>query len=80
MSRIGKCEKLLLSETTRRRCLVFVKCHHLVDLFQVCSNYSPWAKNDSAGGGGGGGSNFYIGFYRDNVKKTSCLKPHGLEH
>ena len=22
---------------------------------------------------------FYIGFYREYVEKTSCLKPHGLE-
>ena len=31
----------LLSETTRPRALIFGMLHHLVDLYQVCSNYSP---------------------------------------
>ena len=40
-----KHEKIFLSETTRPRGLLFVMKHHLVDLYQVCSNYTPGAKN-----------------------------------
>ena len=35
----------IFSETTRPRALVFDMWHHLVDLYQVCSNYAPGAKN-----------------------------------
>ena len=38
-------EKIFLSETTRPRALIFGRKHHLVDLYQVCSNYSTGAKN-----------------------------------
>ena len=34
-----KHEKIFLSETTRHRALIF----GIVDLYQVCSNYSPEA-------------------------------------
>ena len=37
--------KIFLSETTRPRALVFGMKYHLVDLYQVCSNYSPGVKN-----------------------------------
>ena len=40
-----KCEKIFLSETTRPRVLIFGMKHHLVDLYQVCLNYIPRAKN-----------------------------------
>ena len=40
-----KLKKNFLSETTRFRALVHDMYHHLVDLYQVCSNYAPWAKN-----------------------------------
>ena len=45
-----KYEKLFLSETTRHRALIFGMKHHLVDLDQVCSSYSPGAKNGNAQG------------------------------
>ena len=34
-------KKIFLSETTRPRALIFGMKHHLVDLYQVCSNYIP---------------------------------------
>ena len=62
--------KIFLSEATRPRALIFGLEHHLVDLCQVCSNYAsgailalPW------------GHMFYIGLHRENMKKSSCLKP-----
>ena len=42
--------KIFLSETTRPRALSFDMKYHLVDLYQVCSNYSPGAKNGVARG------------------------------
>ena len=33
-------EKIFLSETTIPRSLVFVMAHYLVNLYQVCSNYT----------------------------------------
>ena len=32
-------------ETTRHRALIFAILHHLVDLFKVCANYAPGARN-----------------------------------
>ena len=46
--------------------------HHLVDLYQVCSNYGPGTQNGSAlgGGEGGGAQHMYrIDLYRENMKK-----------
>ena len=43
-------KKVFLSETTRYRALVFGMMCHLVDLYQVCSNYAPGAKNGSVPG------------------------------
>ena len=40
-------KKILLSETIRPRALIFGMKHHLVDLYQVCSNNAPWANNCS---------------------------------
>ena len=37
-------EKIFLSETTRPRALISGMKHHLVKLYQVCSNYIPGAK------------------------------------
>ena len=42
--------KIFSSETTRPRALLFGMYHHLVDLYQNCSNYSPGAKNGPAPG------------------------------
>ena len=39
-----KHEKIFMSETTMPRALIFGMKHHLVNLYQVCSNYIPWAK------------------------------------
>ena len=41
----GKHGKLFLSETIRPRALIFGMRHHLVDLYQVYSNYVPWVNN-----------------------------------
>ena len=41
----GKHEKIFLSETTMPRGLIFGMKHHLVDFYQVCSNYATWAKD-----------------------------------
>ena len=67
-------KKLFLSETTGPKALISGMYYHLVDLYQICSNYSPGAKNGPAPE-----VTFYIGLYRENVKKSSCLKPQGLE-
>ena len=58
-------EKILLSETTRPRALIVGIMHHLVNLYQVCSNYIPGAKNDPTPGD----QMFYIDLYRENMKK-----------
>ena len=38
-------EEIFLSETTRPGALIFDMKYHLVNLYQVCSNHSPGAKN-----------------------------------
>ena len=43
-------KKIFLSETTRPRALIFGLKHHLVDLYQFCSNYAPGANNEPARG------------------------------
>ena len=51
--------------------------HHLVDLHQVCENYSRRAKDDAHPGG----HMFYIGLYRENVKKiflSETTRPRAL--
>ena len=40
-----KHENIFSSETTRPRALIFGMKYHIVDLYQVCSNYAPGAKN-----------------------------------
>ena len=55
-----KHETIFLSETTRPRALIFSKNHHLVNLYQVCSNYAQGAKR---------GHMFYIGLHRDKHEK-----------
>ena len=37
--------KIFFSKTTRPRASIMGMKHHLEDLYQVCSNYPPWAKN-----------------------------------
>ena len=41
-----KHKTIFLSETTRPRALIFNMKHHIVKLYQVCSNYIHGAKND----------------------------------
>ena len=38
------------SETTRPGVLIFGMYYHLVDLYQVCSNYAPGVKDNPAPG------------------------------
>ena len=45
-----KHEQFFLSETIWPRVLIFGMYHHLVDLYQVCSNYAPGAKKGPTGG------------------------------
>ena len=45
-----KHENIFLSETTRPKAFIFGMKHHLVNLYQVCSNYTPGAKNGSTPG------------------------------
>ena len=40
----------ILSESTGTRALIFGMWHHLLDLYQVYSNYTPGAKNGPAPG------------------------------
>ena len=62
-----KHEKIFLSESIRPRAMIFGMEHHLVD-FPLGQKWpSPW------------GHIFYIGLYRENIEKSSCLKPLGLE-
>ena len=42
-----------LSETTRPTALIFCMKHHLVNLYQVCSNYIPGANMTSPPGSHG---------------------------
>ena len=60
---IGKHAKIFLSETTRPSVLAFGMKHHLVDLYQVCSNYTPGAKHGPAPGG----HMLSIGLHRENM-------------
>ena len=42
--------EIILSDTIRLRAFIFGMKHHLVNLYQVCSNYIPGAKNGPAPG------------------------------
>ena len=54
----------IFSETTRPRALIFGLYDYLVNLYQVCSNYSLGAFGPCLGG-----QRIYIGFYREKHKK-----------
>ena len=54
----------ILSETASPRALIFGLKHHLVNLYQVCSNYIPGTEN-----GLPWGHMFYIGLYREKHEK-----------
>ena len=51
--------------------LIFGMKHHLMDLYQVCSNYDPVAKNGPAPGV----TYFTLAYIGENMEKSSCLKP-----
>ena len=64
--------KIFLSETTRPRSLIFGIYHHLVDLYQVCSN-------DAQEKGPPRWSHVFHRLIYGSMKKSSCLKPQGLD-
>ena len=69
--------KIFLSETIRLRALIFGMKHHLVDLYQVCSNYAPWAKKRPSPGG----HMFYIVLYREKHEKiflSETIRPRAM--
>ena len=47
-----------------------------MDLYQICSNYTPGDKNGTASGV----ICFTKAYIERNMKKSSCLKPKGLSH
>ena len=57
-------KKNFLSETTRLRALMFGMKHHLVNLYQVCSNYIPGDKKWASPPG----HMFYIGLWKKHEK------------
>ena len=65
-----KHETNFLSETTRPRALNFGMKHHLVNLYQVRSNYIPGIKKAPPQG-----SHVLHSQNREKHKKPSCLKP-----
>ena len=56
-----------MSEATGTKALIFGMYHHLVDIYQVCLNDAPGAKNGPAPWVMC--HMFYIGLYRENMKK-----------
>ena len=69
--------KIFLSETIRPGPLIFGRQHHLVDLYQICLNYTPGAKNCPAPGG----HMLYIGLYREKHGKiffSETIMPRAL--
>ena len=62
----------ILSETVRPRALIFAMYYLLVDLYQVCSNYAPGAKNGPALRAHVLHNKAYI---EKHMKKSSRLKP-----
>ena len=57
---------IFLSETIRHRALIFGMLHHLVDLYQICSNYTTGDKHGTPGR-----HILYIGLYREKHEKIS---------
>ena len=68
--------KIFLSKITRPRGLIFGLQHHLVDLYQVCSNNAPGDKN-----GPTTRVTFYIGLKAevDNKRQSKLLFSHFLK-
>ena len=61
-----KHETFFLFETIRPRALIFGMKHHLVDFYQLCSNYTPGSNYGPAPGG----HMLYIGLYREQHEKN----------
>ena len=55
----GKYDKIFLSETTRTKALIFGILHHLVDHYQIYSNYAPGGQKWAQPGG-------HIGLYKNH--------------
>ena len=57
------------------KALIFGMRHHLVNLYQVCSNYIPGPKMAQPGG-----HMFYIGLYRTKHEKNlpETIRPRAL--
>ena len=66
----GKTWEIFLSKTSRRRASVFGRWHHLMVLYQNCSNYTPGMKRPHPGS-----PKFYMDLYWKKNKKSSGLKP-----
>ena len=60
--------KIFLSNTTGHRALIFGMQHYQVDILPSLFKLYPW------------GQMFNLGLYRENVKKSSCLKPEGIDY
>ena len=69
----GENHEKILSETTRPRALIFGMKHHIVTLYQICSNYFAWVKN----GPSPGITCFTLAYIGKNLKK-SRLKSYGI--
>ena len=74
-----KHEKIFLSETTRPRALIFGMKYHLVNLYQVCSNFAPWAKMALSKVSPGTWSNFdrylYVSFKQISGERFRATRP-----
>ena len=57
--------QIFSSKTTRAGALIFSMKHHLVNLYQVCSNYIPGAKN----GPPWGSHVLHIGLHKEKHEK-----------
>ena len=69
-------ENIFFSETIWPRVLIFAMLHHLVNFYQVCSNYVP-----GAGNGPPRGSHVSLGLYSKNMKKiflSETTRPRAL--
>ena len=67
--------KIFCSETILPRAMIFGMLHHLVDIYQLCSNNAPEAKQ----GHTLGVKCFTKDDIGENIKTSSSLKPQGLE-
>ena len=70
-----KPEKIFLSETIRHRVLIFGMKHHLLDIYQVCSNMPLGPKMAPPQG-----RMFYIDLYSEKPEKilTETIRPRVL--